>query len=930
MNQPRGDRLADLFQRALELPPEQRGPFLNDECPEIPLRDELLSLLAAHDASGGYFEALVERVVEPMMAVAAATDPAIGDGIAPGDTVAPYEIRERLGAGGMGVVYQAWDRRLNRLVALKFLAPWLTADATAGSRLVAEARATSALDHPNIAVVHEVGETESGRLYIVMGHYAGETLKERLRRGSLAVPEAIAISSQLAAALAAAHRAGIIHRDVKPSNVLITTEGVAKLLDFGIAKVMGSDLTREGSRLGTAGYMSPEQTRGDAVDERTDVWSLGVLLYEMLTGRRPFDGASDAAVIHAIRHDDAPPLDSLVPEAPTELDGIVRACVARDPDARYGGMDELLADLLALQDGRRVARRGRAWGRLTARRHRRALITAAAGLAVVASIAAYRGGIRSDPPFAQDRVVVARFENRTGDPALDPLGSMAADWLVQGLSQTGLVDVVPMTTALVASRFVDGLAGGGDAAEHTRLLAAETRAGIVVSGAYYLQGDSLYLQATVTDHTHDRLLTAIQPVAAGSDDPVAGLDEIRRRLMGALAGQLDPRMRDYAAMVRTPPSFEAYRTYNEGMEVFLAGDMRASIVRFSQAAALDSTFHLPMFYAGVAHSNLGNPGAVDSILAMLRPHEHRMAEGTRLGTAWLEAAVRGDRSAAYAVSRRSARLVPNTLGHAQLLPDANNVNRPAEAIRAARDLDPGRGELRAWPYYWEHLATAHHMLGQHRRELQVARRAVVLFPDHPDATLWLEARALAALGRTRALNSFLADNLHRTSNPAWLLRRAGLDLTAHTGDVAGQALLRQSLAMAQQNPDARLFLAESHLLVGEWDTAEVLLRALADEFPAALSVRGALGTLAARRGDRAEAMLIDSWLASLERPYLYGNNTYWRARIASLLGDNVTAVELLHQAFREGYHRWWELHMEPDLVPLRGDPAFRELMRTRG
>jgi tetratricopeptide (TPR) repeat protein len=921
----RGERLADLFERGLALPPDQRGRFLNVECPDAVLRDELVALLAAHDASDGYFEALVEQVVEPMMAAAAAPDLSMDDGVKPGDAVGPYEIRERLGRGGMGVVYQAWDRRLNRLVALKFLAPWLTADASAGARLVAEARAASALDHPNIAVVHEFGETDDGRLYIVMGHYAGETLKERLARGPLPVPEAIAVASQLAAGLDAAHRAGIIHRDVKPSNVLMTTEGVAKLLDFGIAKVVGSEQTLESSTLGTAAYMSPEQTRGDVLDGRTDVWSLGVLLHEMLTGRRPFDGPSDAVVIHAIRHDEAPRLEGLTPDAPSGLAAIVRACMVKEPAARYRGMDELLSDLLAVRDGSGMARRRR--GRLS---DRRALVAALlAGVTIAAGGAAYLAFNRAEPPFAKDRVVVAQFENRTGVPALDPLGSMAADWLVQGLAETGLLDVVPTTTALVASRFVDGLPAGGDATDSARLLAEETRAGIVVSGAYYLQGDSLYLRTTITDHASDRLLAAIHPVATPRDDPVAGLDEIRRRLMSALAHRLDPRMRDYAAMVRAPPSFDAYRAYTDGMDVFLKGDMRAAVMRFSEAAALDPTFHLPMFYLGIAHGNLGNHAAVDSILALLRPLEDRMAEGTRLGTAWLEAMSRGDRERAYAISLRTASLLPNTLGHAQLLPDANRVNRPAAAIRAARELDPGRGELRAWPFYWEHLATAHHMLGQHRRELRAARRARVQFTDNPDATLWLEARALAALGRTRALNSFLAEHLHRTSNPAALLRQTGLELAAHGYPDAGHALLRQSLASAPQDRNARGFLAQANLLIGEWDAAEILLRELAEEFPAGLGVRGALGTLAARRGDRAEATMIDAWLAALDRPHLYGQNTWWRARIASLLGDHEAAVELLHQAFREGLPVWQHLHIEPDFLPLRSDPAFGDLMRPR-
>ena len=218
-----------------------------------------------------------------------------------GAHLGPYEIRAELGHGGMGVVYTAHDPRLKRTVAIKLLPPELTRDETAKRRFLQEAQAASALDHPNICTIHDVGETAGGELYLVMAHYEGETLKTRIDRGPLALDDAVDIATQVGQGLAEAHGAGIVHRDIKPANLLITKGGVVKILDFGLAKLAGVEgVTQTGTAVGTVAYMSPEQTMGQDVDHRTDIWSLGVVLYEMLAGKPPFRGANLAAIVNSI------------------------------------------------------------------------------------------------------------------------------------------------------------------------------------------------------------------------------------------------------------------------------------------------------------------------------------------------------------------------------------------------------------------------------------------------------------------------------------------------------------------------------------------------------------------------------------------------------------------------------------------------------
>ena len=267
-----------------------------------------------------------------------------------GRTVAHFRIGEPLGSGGMGVVYQAEDLRLGRLVALKFLAPELVRDPAAKERFLTEARAASALEHANLCTILEVGESEEGLLFLAMPRYDGESLDRRIARGHLAVEEALDLVSQAARGLAKAHQHGIVHRDVKPSNLFVTSDGVVKVMDFGIAKLMGEvGPTRTGASLGTPSYMAPEQALGETVDARADVWSLGVVLYEMLAGRRPFIGGSGVAVVYAVLHETPAPLARVRPEAPEDLDRILSRMLAKTPEDRYANAAEVLADLRKTQ-----------------------------------------------------------------------------------------------------------------------------------------------------------------------------------------------------------------------------------------------------------------------------------------------------------------------------------------------------------------------------------------------------------------------------------------------------------------------------------------------------------------------------------------------------------------------------------------------------
>jgi serine/threonine-protein kinase len=282
-----------------------------------------------------------------------------------GQTVSHYAFLEKLGAGGMGEIYKARDSRLNRIVAVKVLAPGRTRDSERRRRFIQEAQAASALNHPNIITIHDI-LSESDTQYMVMEHVSGQTLHALVAAGRLPVSQALQISNQMANALAVAHAAGIIHRDLKPANVMVTGSGLVKILDFGLAKLTdptagthpegqepvtltAAPLTVEGSIMGTVNYMSPEQAEGLKVDRRSDIFSFGAVLYEMVTGQRAFEGDSSISTLSAVLRDEVKPIREIAPEVPAELDDLIAQCLRKNPDDRWQSMTEVATALSSLR-----------------------------------------------------------------------------------------------------------------------------------------------------------------------------------------------------------------------------------------------------------------------------------------------------------------------------------------------------------------------------------------------------------------------------------------------------------------------------------------------------------------------------------------------------------------------------------------------------
>jgi serine/threonine protein kinase len=359
-----------------------------------------------------------------------------------GTTVSHYKILEKLGEGGMGVVYKARDTLLDRFVALKFLSSDLTSDESLRSRFIHEARAASMLDHPNIAVIHEIGQLEDGRSFISMAYYEGETLRKRLDRGPLDIGAAIRIAVQICDGLQHAHAAGIVHRDIKPANIIIvpdgTSDGTVKIVDFGVAKLTGQASGSSSGRLvGTTAYMSPEQIQGTAVDHRSDLFSLGIVLYEMLTGKRPFRGEHEAALLWEIVHDEPAPPSSLRSGIPAGLEQITMQLLRKDPAERFQSAGAV-ADALNAGSGEKI--RPPSAIRTFVLSGRRRFILPVAGIAIISlavGILTSRSGIALVPT---DIVMVADVENNTSEGVFD---HSLTEALIVSLRQSAHLNLLP-------------------------------------------------------------------------------------------------------------------------------------------------------------------------------------------------------------------------------------------------------------------------------------------------------------------------------------------------------------------------------------------------------------------------------------------------------------------------------------------------------
>jgi TolB-like protein len=872
--------------------------------------------------------------------------------LAAGTRLGRYEVLEQIGAGGMGEVYKARDTRLGRTVALKVLPPQLAADHARRERFEREARAASALEHPHICVLYDEG-AEGDLHFLVLEHLEGETLAQRLAKSRLPREEALRFGVQIADALDAAHGKGIVHRDLKPGNVMLVKSGV-KLLDFGLARLTEEPQGDEestalrpsgvGMVAGTLPYMSPEQLTGASVDARSDIWALGVVLYEMLTGHRPFEGGSTATLMVAILQRDPPPLLSVEPLAPPALEHVIGRCLAKDPEARWQTARDVASELGWVSAGRTeapVPTPTPATSDLP-RHRRRAWVLGGTAVLVVAASATGAWWWRAratKPNLDPKRIVVAVFENRTGDESLDPIGRMVADHIVDGLTRLEGVQVVPGSKVLL-ERSSPGKAQTSARRDPVQQLARETGAGLAVSGTYSQEGEDLRIQPRLTDAASGRF-QALDPAIGPRSAPMTAVESARQRVMGAVAVRFDPSW--VGLPDARPPTYDAFLEYR----AFLEG-ADDPIPHLRRTVELDSDFAQARFdFIGTSFAGgryypeaARHATALEGRKARLTPFQRLLVDADR---DWL-AGRTGD---AYLAMREARKIWPaDPVAVAVCSWFAQNAYRFREAVEAlTAPLDwervHARSHRRAASYFWN-LTHMLHDLGEHERELAEARRGRRLYPR----LSWLqeqEAYALAALGRLDEMERVVTERLSLASagQRGWLFLCLGLELRTHGHPEASAKMLARSLEALQgcppdeaRTPGTRAELALFFRLTGRWGEARALYDQLAREAPAdtekAVVWVGDLGVVAALCGDRATALRISDELGRLRRPYLFGVNTYERARIAAQLGERDRAVDLLRMAMAQGFILSSEsngLHMEPSFEALRGYPPFDEVMR---
>ena len=625
-------RVKEVFDEAVDRHPQDRGAFIAAACGgDGALRTEVERLLTAHDDASGF----IER--SPVAGTGAA-----GRGGLTGQTVGRYRVGDRLGTGGMGEVYAAKDLELGRTVAIKFA---LTGDAGARARLKREAQHVSRLNHPHICTIHEVG-TYQDHPFIVMERVEGQPLSELARGKGLSVDEVVRYGRQVADALAHAHRNGVTHRDLKSANVLITRDGRAKVLDFGLARTLTRDtvsdlspshdsVTDEGAVAGTLSVLAPEILRGGKADARSDIWALGVLLHEMASGERPFRGATGFELTGAILHSPPSPLPDGVPSS---LRQIVQRCLETDPANRYQHAGEV-SDALAT-------------GAIDSSQRAHALVVKfkvpVAVAAILLALAAFLFFARrnADPvalgESGRPAIAVMHFQHagpQDSDTAW--LASGVPSMLVTGLAQTRGLEIVS------ERRLLEALGQQGNATlaslnkEDAANVARRAGAGAIVVGSIFRAGSELRIDAQLEDLASGRVLAAKS--VRGTD--VFGLvDQLAADIRDAVGLEDAPGVRNVATVSST--SLEAYRLHSEGVKAASNVRLADADKLFKAAVAIDPSFAEAYMWLAHTSSSLGRKNDRDKYFKLAMDNVDRLSERHRLMLDIQVARERGDRPAA--------------------------------------------------------------------------------------------------------------------------------------------------------------------------------------------------------------------------------------------------------------------------------------------
>jgi TolB-like protein/Flp pilus assembly protein TadD len=744
-------------------------------------------------------------------------------GLAAGSVIAAkYRIIEELGRGGMGIVYKAEDIKLKRDVALKFLPHQWTADPGARDRFVQEARAASALDHLNICNIHEIEETEDGRMYIAMAFYDGESLRDKIKRGPLKKEEALELILQVVRGMAKAHQKGIIHRDLKPANILVTGDGVAKVVDFGLAKLAGQvKLTREGTTVGTVAYMSPEQAKGEAVDQRTDIWSLGVVLYETLTGSLPFTGDYERSVIHAILSHEPEPVTRTRKDLPRELDDILGKALEKKAADRYQNMAELQADLEAVAEGLQPLKakarllRGRIFG--VRKTHAIAAVAGLAALIALALLGPFRKHVQ-----AFDAIAWLPLENLSGDPDQDSVAESIHDELITKLAGlSGLKKVIARSTVMAFK---------GTNVQPQKI-ARELGVNCLITGALRLIADRLRVTAQMIDP-----VTGAQLWARVFERDVRDVVSLENEIVEAVAREVGAPLTAgersrLASARRVDPA--AYAAYTKGKFYINkeTSDLERGLAYMQQAIDLDPANPLPhaalaLAYCLIGHGTNPPPDAfAKAKAAALKAVElgGTLAE-TEAALAQIKLFEEWDWAGAERDLKHAMALNPS-------LPDAQRMyswfllltGRGEEAIAAmtqAIEVDP----LRAW--WCSDLAWQLWSLGRNQEAIEAAMKALELDPKFFQALCWL---GYLYMDQGMVKEAVEAHERLAASSRSWRWALVRTYIQAGRRDEAMKLLAEY---VEQRKPRGRWegwFLGEIYAALGDKDEAFRWLSAAVDE-----------------------------------------------------------------------------------------------------
>ncbi len=606
MTPERWQEIRDVLEKALELAPDERSAFLDRACSSDPsLRHEVDTLIASSDdVRSSFLQSSTLRVT-----------------LTSGTKLGDYEVKSMLGSGGMGEVYRARDSRLGRDVAIKVLPSFLSSDSDRLRRFEQEARAAAALNHPNILAVFQMGKYE-GTPYLVSELLEGETLREQIKRGRLSVRKTIEYGVQIARGLAAAHAKGIVHRDLKPENLFVTEDGRVKILDFGLAKLtqpqpsslMQTEGTEPGVVMGTVGYMSPEQVRGQAVDHRADIFAFGAILYEMLAGKRAFQKPTSPETMTAILNEDPQGISQVAANIPPALQRVVHRCLEKNAEQRFQSASDLAFALDALSEssvdisasspsgGSFPHRAGTAWTRPF--HSRQAWIIGIAAIVVAALIAGiiYHGSLQTRTLTDKDTIVLADFTNTTGDSAFD--GTMKEALSLQ-LEKSPFLNILSDQGA----REVLQLMGRQPTDTITRELAREicvrSRSKAFLSGSISKLGSEYVVNLDMTACATGESLAKEQVVAANKEEVLKVLDRAASSLRAKVGENLVtvPKF-DVPADVTTS-SLEAFKADSAGKRAALTGSDAAGLPFYQRAVELDPNFAIAYKELGRTYINMG-------------------------------------------------------------------------------------------------------------------------------------------------------------------------------------------------------------------------------------------------------------------------------------------------------------------------------------